>query len=129
MLELAPTFEKESIGKREFSFPIEGVHWAFQIDVENDSADAALFKTSAKRETDREGNRKINCKIVINANNRFALNYLNRNEEFYEVILRFAVASSFAKVRCDQVGLEYTNTFLRHMNESITLLDGSTKKS
>lgn len=128
-LELAPTFEKESIGKREFSFPIEGVHWAFQIDVENDSADAALFKTSAKRETDREGNRKINCKIVINANNRFALNYLNRNEEFYEVILRFAVASSFAKVRCDQVGLEYTNTFLRHMNESITLLDGSTKKS
>ena len=128
-VELAPTFEKERIGTREFSFPIEGVHWDFQITVERDSADAPLFKTTAMRETDRQGNRKVTCKITINASNRFALNYLNRNEEFYEVILRFAVSSSFAKARCDQVGLAYTNAFLRYMNESLTLLDGSTKNS
>jgi hypothetical protein len=127
--ELAPTFEVEKIGAREFSFPIEGTHWHFLISVEKNSADTALFKTSAKRETDREGNSKVNCKITINANNRFALNYLNRNEEFYEVILRFAVSSSFAKARCDQAGLEYTNAFLRYMNESLTLLDGSNKNS
>ena len=127
--ELAPTFEVEKIGAREFSFPIEGTHWHFHISVEKNSADTALFKTSAKRETDREGNSKVNCKITINANNRFALNYLNRNEEFYEVILRFAVSSSFAKARCDQAGLEYTNAFLRYMNESLTLLDGSNKNS
>lgn len=127
--ELAPTFEVEKIGAREFSFPIEGTYWHFLISVEKNSADTALFKTSAKRETDREGNSKVNCKITINANNRFALNYLNRNEEFYEVILRFAVSSSFAKARCDQAGLEYTNAFLRYMNESLTLLDGSTKNS
>jgi len=127
--ELVPTFEVEKIGAREFSFPIEGTHWHFHISVEKNSADTALFKTSAKRETDREGNSKVNCKVTINANNRFALNYLNRNEEFYEVILRFAVSSSFAKARCDQAGLEYTNAFLRYMNESLTLLDGSTKNS
>jgi Histidine kinase-, DNA gyrase B-, and HSP90-like ATPase len=127
--ELAPTFEVEKIGAREFSFPIEGTHWHFLISVEKNSADTALFKTSAKHETDREGNSKVNCKITINANNRFALNYLNRNEEFYEVILRFAVSSSFAKARCDQAGLEYTNAFLRYMNESLTLLDGSNKNS
>ena len=127
--ELAPTFEVEKIGAREFSFPIEGTHWHFLISVEKNSADTALFKTSAKRETDREGNSKVICKITINANNRFALNYLNRNEEFYEVILRFAVSSSFAKARCDQAGLEYTNAFLRYMNESLTLLDGSNKNS
>jgi hypothetical protein len=126
---LTPTFEVEKIGAREFSFPIEGTQWIFQISVEKNSADTALFKTSAKRETDREGNSKVNCKITINANNRFALNYLNRNEEFYEVILRFAVSSSFAKARCDQAGLEYTNAFLRYMNESLTLLDGSNKNS
>lgn len=127
--ELAPTFEKEAIGKREFNFAIEGVNWTFLISVERDSADAPLFKTSATRETDREGNRRIDCLIVINANNKFARNYLNRNEEFYEVILRFAVASSFAKARCEHVGLEYTNRFVRYMNESLTLLDGSTKNS
>ena len=127
--ELLPTFAKEAIGKREFNFPIEGVSWTFLINVERDSADAALFKTSATRETDREGNRKMNCIIIINANNKFARNYLNRNEEFYEVILRFAVASSFAKARCEHVGLEYTNAFVRYMNESLTLLDGSTNNS
>lgn len=124
---LAPTFEAEKIGTREFSFPIEDTQWNFLISVEKNSTDTALFKTSAKRETDREGNSKVNCSITINANNRFALNYLNRNEEFYEVILRFAVSSSFAKARCDQAGLEYTNAFLRYMNESLTLLDGSNK--
>jgi len=127
--QLEATFEKESIGKRAFDFNIEGVHWNFLIAVDKDSSDAPLFKTSATRETDREGSSKVNCKITINANNRFALNYLNRNEEFYEVILRFAVSSSFAKVRCDQAGLAYTNAFLRYMNESLTLLDGSTKNS
>ena len=126
---LVDTFKNEQIGARDFSFPIEGVQWIFRITVEKDSADAALFKTSAKREADQAGNRMVNCDIVINANNRFALNYLNRNEEFYEVILRFAVASSFAKTRCDQVGLQYTNSFIRYMNESLTLLDGSTKNS
>ncbi len=127
--ELAPTFEKEPIGEREFRFAIEGVNWSFKINVERDSADNALFKTSATRETDREGNRGMKCLITINANNKFARNYLNRNEEFYEVILRFAVASSFAKARCENVGMEYTNRFVSYMNESLTLLDGSTKNS
>lgn len=126
---IEPTFAKEAIGKREFNFTIEGVNWSFLINVERDSADAALFKTTGTRDTDREGNRRMNCKIIINANNKFARNYLNRNEEFYEVILRFAVASSFAKARCEHVGLVYTNSFVRYMNESLTLLDGSTNHS
>jgi len=126
---LEPTFAKEAIGNRAFNFSIEGVNWAFLINVERDSADAALFKTFATRETDREGNRTMNCQIIINANNKFARNYLNRNEEFYEVILRFAVSSSFAKARCDHAGLNYTNSFIRYMNESLTLLDGSTNQS
>jgi Histidine kinase-, DNA gyrase B-, and HSP90-like ATPase len=126
---LKPTFGAESIGTRHFDITIEGTTWAFVITVEKDSSDASLFRTTTTRQTDKQGNRRMNCNIIINANNRFARNYLNRNEEFYEVILRFAVATSFAKARCDQVGLEYTNTFLRHMNDSLTLLDGSTKNS
>lgn len=126
---LRPSFDSEKIGTRQFSFSVDDIEWTFQIEVEKGSADTALFKTSAERDTDKQGKRKMTCKIAINANNRFALNYLNRNEEFYEVILRFAVASSFAKARCDQVGLAYTNAFLRYMNESLTLLDGSTKNS
>lgn len=127
--ELIPTFENESLGVREFKIDFEDDKWMFTIKVENAGADFALFKTTANRETDSEGKRMMSCKIFINANNEFARNFLNRNVDFYEVILRFAVASSFAKARCDQEGLEYTNAFLRYMNQSLTVLNGGTKNS
>ena len=115
------------IGSRKFTIIINDENWIFDIVVDKNSSDDSLFKTQTFKKPSKEQIKETTCKITINANNRFARNYLNRDEEFYEVILRFAVASSFAKAQCDSVGLPYTNQFLRYMNESLTLLDGSTK--
>lgn len=119
----------KQIGARKFTIVINDENWIFDIIVENNSGDDPLFITKAIKKQGKEQIRETTCKISINANNRFARNYLNRDEDFYEMILRFAVASSFAKARCDSVGLAYTNSFLRYMNESLTLLDGSTKNT
>ena len=115
----------EQLGARKFTIVISGENWVFDIIVQKDASDAPLFKTTTTRIIGQKQIRETACKITLNANNKFARNYLNRDEEFYEVILRFAVACSFAKARCDSIGLTYTNSFLRHMNESLTLLDGS----
>lgn len=116
------------IGKiNKFTVEINGENWVFDIAVEKNSDDAPVFKTETIKKQSKEHTRETTCKITINANNKFARNYLNRDDEFYEMILRFAAASSFAKARCDSVGLKYTNKFLHYMNESLTLLDGSNK--
>jgi hypothetical protein len=117
------------IGAKSFTIQLPEESWVFHIKVEKGGADEALFTTSTARDNDKEGMRKMTSHVVINANNKFGRNYLNRDDEFYEVILRFAVASSFAKARCDNAGVKYTNSFLRYMNESLTLLDGSTKNA
>lgn len=117
------------IGSRKFTIVINDENWIFDIVVDKNSSNDSLFKTQTFKKPSKEQIKETTCKITINANNRFARNYLNRDEEFYEVILRFAVASSFAKAQCDSVGLPYTNQFLRYMNESLTLLDGSTKNT
>lgn len=121
--------KQDNIGSRKFTIVINDENWIFDIVVEKNPGDAPLFRTETVKKTNKEKLNETTCKISINANNRFARNYLNRDEEFYEVILRFAVASSFAKARCDSVGLAYTNSFLRYMNESLTLLDGSTNNT
>ena len=126
---LKSTFEPEKIGAKSFTIQLPEESWVFHIKVEKGGADDALFTTFTSRDNDKEGMRKMTSHVVINANNKFGRNYLNRDDEFYEVILRFAVASSFAKARCDNAGVKYTNSFLRYMNESLTLLDGSTKNA
>ena len=128
--QIEPAVKKiDPIGARKFTIVINEENWIFDIIVDKNSSDDPLFRTETFKKPGKEQIKETTCKIYINANNRFARNYLNRDEEFYEVILRFAVASSFAKARCDAVRLAYTNSFLRYMNESLTLLDGSTKNT
>jgi hypothetical protein len=84
--------------------------------------------TTVKREPHKKGEMRITCSITINANNSLAASYLSRDEDYYEVFVRIAVAMTVAKARCEEQGLRYANAFLRYTNEHLNILDGTIRK-
>ena len=124
----APLVAPVEISTKMFETTIAGDLWAFEIKVDKRKSKDPLFVTTVKREPLKKGEMRITCSITINANNSLAASYLSRDEDYYEVFVRIAVAMTVAKARCEEQGLRYANAFLRYTNEHLNILDGTIRK-
>lgn len=125
----APLVAPVQISAKTFETTIGGEEWVFKIEVDKRKSKDPLFVTTVKRDqVERRGVLKTTCDIKINANNSLAAAYLSRDEEYYEVFVRIAIAMTVAKARCEENGLRYANAFLRYTNEHLNILDGTIRK-
>ena len=115
----------KKIRDRSFKTTIAERPWKINITTTEAGPDRHVFESSIKQVKDEEDGMTTVCDVKINVTNSFALNYINRDEEYFEIILRVAVAAAIAKGRCQEVGLKCTNSMIRYINDNLSILDGS----
>jgi hypothetical protein len=115
----------KKVRDRSFKVIIAEQPWKINITTTEAGPERHMFESSIKQIEDEEDGLTTVCDVKINITNSFALNYINRDEEYFEIILRFAVAAAIAKGRCLASKLKFTNTMIRHINDNLSILDGS----
>jgi hypothetical protein len=102
---------------KKFSVPISGENWIFTIEAIRGGNLVPLFESEATRD-DKEST--VSCMIRLNLDDRFACNYLNRDADFYDIILRFAVATSYAQAQSKLCGNNYTGVMVRNITKTLS---------
>jgi len=114
----------EAFRTKKFSLPISGETWEFHIETINGGNNEPLFESEVSR---NDAESIVTCKICLNLDDKFACNYnINRNTEFYDIILRFAVATSYAQAQSKLSGNTYTGVMVRNITKTLSsVLSGS----
>lgn len=113
-----PRSTTEAFRTKNFSLQISGEKWEFQIDTINGGNNEALFESEVTR---NDAESTVTCVIRLNLDDKFACNYnINRNTEFYDIILRFAVATSYAQAQSKLSGNTYTGVMVRNITKTLS---------
>ena len=108
----------EAFRTKNFSLQISGEKWEFQIETINAGNGEALFESEVSR---NDAESTVICIIRLNLDDKFACNYnINRNTEFYDIILRFAVATSYAQAQSKLSGNTYTGVMVRNITKTLS---------
>jgi hypothetical protein len=103
---------------KNFSLQISGEKWEFKIETINGGNSEALFESEVTR---NDAESTVMCTIRLNLDDKFACNYnINRNTEFYDIILRFAVATSYAQAQSKLSGNTYTGVMVRNITKTLS---------
>ena len=118
----------EAFRTKNFSLQIAGEKWEFQIETINGGNNEALFESEVSR---NDAESTVSCVIRLNLDDKFACNYnINRNTEFYDIILRFAVATSYAQAQSKLSGNTYTGVMVRNITKTLSnVLSGTNSLS
>ena len=114
----------EAFRSKNFNLQISGEKWEFKIETINGGNNEALFESEVSR---NDAESTVLCTIRLNLDDKFACNYnINRNTEFYDIILRFAVATSYAQAQSKLSGNTYTGVMVRNITKTLSnVLSGS----
>ena len=103
---------------KNFSVLISGEKWEFKIEAINAGSNEPLFESEVVR---NDAESLVLCTIRLNLDDKFACNYnINRNTEFYDIILRFAVATSYAQAQSKLSGNTYTGVMVRNITKTLS---------
>lgn len=123
--EATAALSDKKVRNRSFKAQIGERPWEISISTVEAGPQRHVFESRIEKVRGDDSKEKVVCHVTINVTNPFALNYINRDEEYFEIILRVAVAAAIAKGRCQEVGLKCTNSMIRYINDNLSILDGN----